>query len=200
MFELYGISSQTMFFEWVNEVTVWESCTSYAIIRVITVRVMRSLLYTVPIAIGTGVYSSYSRCIQFLRRRSNHPQKINHTQIYKSIPRNPNHPQITINPPWTPWQRPFTPGESIWTPVGNHCSSTNNHRTCIVQWWSVWINPQSSIHHSVSHGPYTLPTCHRPNGLKPSNTNTLYDQSLGTQIFSVLSEFRYKRLLPIGIM
>ena len=48
MFELYGISSQTMFFEWGNEGKIWESCTSYAysnIIRVITVRVTRSLLY-----------------------------------------------------------------------------------------------------------------------------------------------------------
>ena len=42
---LYGISSCTMFFEWGNEGKVWESCTSYAIIRVITVRVIRSLLY-----------------------------------------------------------------------------------------------------------------------------------------------------------
>ena len=34
-----------MFFEWGNEAKVWESCTSYAIIRVITVRVMQSLRY-----------------------------------------------------------------------------------------------------------------------------------------------------------
>ena len=34
-----------MFFEWGNEGKFWESCTSYAIIRFITVRVMRSLLY-----------------------------------------------------------------------------------------------------------------------------------------------------------
>ena len=46
MFELYGISSYTMFlFEWGNEGKVWENCTSYAIIRVITLRVMRSLLF-----------------------------------------------------------------------------------------------------------------------------------------------------------
>ena len=32
-------------FKWGNEGNVWESCTSYAIIRVITVRVMQSLLY-----------------------------------------------------------------------------------------------------------------------------------------------------------
>ena len=31
-----------MFFEWVNEGKVWDSCTSYAIIRVITRRVMRN--------------------------------------------------------------------------------------------------------------------------------------------------------------
>ena len=36
-----------MFFEWGNENTVRKSCLSYAIIRVISVRVMRSLLYTV---------------------------------------------------------------------------------------------------------------------------------------------------------
>ena len=31
-----------MFFEWINEGRVWESCTSYAIIRVITGRVIRN--------------------------------------------------------------------------------------------------------------------------------------------------------------
>ena len=41
MFELYGMSSQKLFFEWGNEEKVWESYTSYAIIRVITVRDMR---------------------------------------------------------------------------------------------------------------------------------------------------------------
>ena len=34
-----------LLFEWGNEGKVWESCTSYAIIRVINVRVKRSLLY-----------------------------------------------------------------------------------------------------------------------------------------------------------
>ena len=33
-----------MFFKWENEGKVWESCTIYAIIRVITVRFMRSIL------------------------------------------------------------------------------------------------------------------------------------------------------------
>ena len=34
-----------MFFEWGNEGKVWKSCTRYSIIRVITIRVMRSSLY-----------------------------------------------------------------------------------------------------------------------------------------------------------
>ena len=45
MIKFYGVSSKTMYFEWGNEGKVWESSTSYAIIQIITVRVMRSLLY-----------------------------------------------------------------------------------------------------------------------------------------------------------
>ena len=41
-FVLKGISSYTMLFEWGNETNVSESCTSFAIVRVITVRVMLS--------------------------------------------------------------------------------------------------------------------------------------------------------------
>ena len=40
------ISSWTMFLQCGNDGKVWESCKSYAIIRVINVRVMRSLPYT----------------------------------------------------------------------------------------------------------------------------------------------------------
>ena len=42
MLGLNGISSETMFFERGNEGKVWGTCTSYATIRIITVRVIRN--------------------------------------------------------------------------------------------------------------------------------------------------------------
>ena len=80
MYALDGISSLTMFFfEWGNEGKVWESRTSYAIIRVITVRVMRSLLYIAPRGMELCDNSSYNRSSweldlkQFCRFKSGNP-------------------------------------------------------------------------------------------------------------------------------
>ena len=53
-----------VFFEWANEGNVWESCTSYAMIRVIPVRVMRTLLY---------VGKRFTSAVQFLVSLSRKP-------------------------------------------------------------------------------------------------------------------------------
>ena len=65
-FELYENSSSTMNFERGNEGKVWESCTSYAIIRVIPVRVMRSLLYCISSESCEMMKSDFYRVIKWI--------------------------------------------------------------------------------------------------------------------------------------
>ena len=63
MIKFYGVSSKTMYFEWGNEGKVWESCTSYAIIRVIPVRVMRRLLYYIYSILIKFIGNNFERVI-----------------------------------------------------------------------------------------------------------------------------------------